>query len=268
MIMGEVLIERFGHLRVGQVEVLLHTAYEESKCLLAVLVDPDTFTVEWLERFLGRGGERVDLWFVGGSVTASGRMPAECIRHIRRYSSKPVVLFPGNPVQLCGEADAVLFLSLVSGRNPEFLIGHHVVAAPLVERLGIEAIPTAYLLVGNGVGTTAHYVSHSFPLPSHKPELAAATALAASLLGMRVVFVDRGSGAEEPVSPAVVEAVAQRVHLPLIVGGGIRRAEQLEAVYRAGATVAVVGTALEEQPELVGELVAVKESVAATVHAK
>ncbi|MFZ1691698.1 MAG: geranylgeranylglyceryl/heptaprenylglyceryl phosphate synthase [Flavobacteriales bacterium] len=230
----------------------LQDAKVRGQKLLAVLIDPDFGTDEAaLERTVQNACmAQADLLFVGGSLLTSASFD-RCVALVKRWSTKPVVLFPGSPSQLSAHADAVLFLSLISGRNPELLIGHHVTAAPTVKALGIEAIPTGYMLVDGGRTTTAHYVSQSSPIPHDKPGIAAATALAGELLGLRAIYLDTGSGAPKSVSPAMVAAVRATVDLPVIVGGGIRDTEQARALCEAGADVLVVGTAIEQDPEIV-----------------
>ena len=220
--------------------------------LLAVLIDPDFGTDEAaLERMVQNACmAKADLLFVGGSLLTTASFD-RCVELVRRWSTKPVVLFPGSPAQLSAHADAVLFLSLISGRNPELLIGHHITAAPTVKALGIEAIPTGYLLVDGGRTTTAHYVSQSSPIPHDKPGIAAATALAGELLGLRALYLDTGSGAPKSVSPAMIASVRATVDSPIIVGGGIREAGQARALCEAGADVLVVGTAIEQDPDIV-----------------
>ena len=219
---------------------------------MAVLIDPDFGQDEAvLERTVQNACmAKADLLFVGGSLLTSASFD-RCVELVKRWSDKPVVLFPGSPAQLSRHADAVLFLSLISGRNPELLIGHHVTAAPTVKALGIEAVPTGYMLVDGGRLTTVSYVSQTVPIPHDKPGIAAATALAGELLGLRTIYLDTGSGAQRTVSPAMIAAVRQAVDLPLIVGGGIRDAATARALCDAGADVLVVGTAFEQDPELI-----------------
>ncbi|MFN3875645.1 MAG: geranylgeranylglyceryl/heptaprenylglyceryl phosphate synthase [Flavobacteriales bacterium] len=235
---------------MGAILEQLEQAKVRGRKLLAVLIDPDSGEDEAsLERTVQSACmAQADLLFVGGSLLATAAFD-RCAELVKRWSTKPVVLFPGSPTQLSAHADAVLFLSLISGRNPELLIGHQVSAAPLVKALGIEAIPTGYLLVDGGRATTAHYVSQSAPIPHDKPGIAAVTALAGELLGQRVIYLDAGSGAPKCVSPEMVAAVRAAVALPIIVGGGIRTAEQVRALCEAGADVLVVGTAIEQDPE-------------------
>jgi putative glycerol-1-phosphate prenyltransferase len=193
---------------------------------------------------------RADLLFVGGSLLTTASFD-RCVERVKQLSDRPVVLFPGSPSQLSAHADAVLFLSLISGRNPELLIGHHVTAAPTIKALGLEAIPTGYMLVDGGRPTTVSYVSQTLPLPHDKPGIAAATALAGELLGLRTIYMDTGSGAQRTVSPAMIAAVRKTVNIPLIVGGGIRDAATARTLCEAGADVLVVGTAFEQDPELI-----------------
>lgn len=230
----------------------LEDAKGSGRTSLAVLIDPDFGQDEAaLERIVQNACmASADLIFVGGSLLTSAAFD-HCVALVKRWSSKPVVLFPGSPAQLSAHADAVLFLSLISGRNAELLIGHHVTAAPTVKAMGLEAIPTGYMLVDGGAPTTATYVSQSLPIPHDKPGIAAATALAGRLLGLRTIYLDTGSGARQPVSTQMIAAVRSTVELPIIVGGGIRTAQQARAMREAGADLIVVGTALEDDPELV-----------------
>ena len=237
---------------MAEVLKFLDAARSEGRKLLAVLIDPDFGQDEAaLERTVQNACmAKADLLFVGGSLMTSASFD-QCVHRVKELADRPVVLFPGSPAQLSRHADAVLFLSLISGRNPELLIGHHVTAAPTVKALGLESIPTGYLLVDGGRTTTAHYVSQSSPIPHDKPGIAAATALAGELLGLRAIYLDTGSGAPKSVSPRMVAAVRDAVKLPIIVGGGIRDAEQARALCEAGADVLVVGTAFEQDPELI-----------------
>ncbi len=202
---------------------------------------------------------KADMIFVGGSLLTSTAFNSS-VELVKRWSDRPVVLFPGSPAQLSEHADAVLFLSLISGRNPELLIGHHVTAAPTVKALGIEVIPTGYMLIDGGKPTTVSYVSQTVPIPHDKPGIAACTALAGELLGLRAIYMDTGSGAERTVQPEMVAAVRGSVDLPIIIGGGIRDAVTARSLCDAGADVLVVGTAFEEDPE---RIFAMREAVRA-----
>jgi len=229
---------------------------------LAVLVDPDKTgnrEAESLARMAEDHG--VDYIFVGGSLLSDGNM-SNCIRRIRYACSKPIVIFPGSISQVDEQADAILFLSLISGRNPELLIGNHVVAAPLIREKKLEAIATGYMLIESGANTTALYMSNTFPIPHNKPSIAACTAMAGELLGLKMMFLDGGSGASQPVSEEMIQAVANSISVPLIVGGGIRTPEKAEANCKAGADLIVIGTSIEKNPSLLGEFaVAVKKAV-------
>ena len=213
---------------------------------LALLFDPDRFDPDRILALL----PLADLILVGGSVLTHGSLQ-ECIGFIKTHSSLPVLIFPGNGMHLDGRADGLLLLSLVSGRNPDLLIGQHVQAAPQLNALSMRCFPTAYLLIDGGKTTTVSYISNTTPIPHDKPELAAATALAAVLLGMQVVYLDAGSGADRPVSADTIAAVRKTVSLPIFVGGGIRSAVAAAAAWKAGADWLVVGTAGEQSLSLV-----------------
>lgn len=235
---------------MGSVLHLLENARKEGRKLLAVLIDPDLGQdAERLDRTVQNACmAKADLIFVGGSLLTSAGFD-QCVGRVKDMSDRPVILFPGSPTQLSAHADAVLFLSLISGRSAELLIGHHVTAAPTVKALGIEAIPTGYMLVDGGKPTTVSYVSQTVPIPHDKPGIAAATALAGSYLGLRTVYMDTGSGALRTVAPAMIAAVRSQVDLPIIVGGGISEVRTARTLCEAGADVLVVGTAFEQDPE-------------------
>ena len=210
-----------------------------------VLLDPDKLSPDTLKMQISRyESAGVDAFFVGGSLVHSTDA-ATAVDRLKVYCSRPLIGFPGSAQQISGALDAVLYLSIVSGRNPDFLFGRHLYVAPMIKRLGIEPISTAYMLVESGPLTTAQYLNHSLPLPSNKPELAAATALAAEMMGMKVMYLDGGSGAERPVPVELVRAVRVAVDTPIIVGGGLRDARAIAERVEAGADLVVVGNALE-----------------------
>lgn len=213
---------------------------------LWLLVDPDKAEPAALPGFAA-AAERagVDGFLVGGSLSLVPRFES-CIAGLRAGCVLPVVIFPGGLHQISGAADALLFLSIVSGRNPDHLIGQHVLAAPVIRALGLEAIPTAYMIVSSDRVTTTEYMSYTKPLPREKPDIAAAHAMAAEMLGMRLVYLEAGSGAHETVPDAMVAAVAASVDVPLLVGGGIRTPEEAAAKVRAGADAIVVGNHFED----------------------
>lgn len=213
----------------------------------APLIDPDRVSFEALplhiEQFIKQGAACV---FVGGSHLATDHV-SKTIQHIKRICELPVVLFPGPGMAVSADADGLLFLSLLSGRNAELIIGQQVQTAYRVAQSGLEVLGTAYLLVDGGKMTTAHYISQTMPLPADKPELAASTALAAKFMGFPLCFLDSGSGAMQPVPANLIRAVRAAHGGPLIVGGGIRRKEEMEQAWNAGANLVVVGTLFEEQ---------------------
>lgn len=222
-----------------------------SKCQnekrFAVLLDPDKIPTgeelyNWLHEIEKSGATDI---LIGGSHLSKGNTE-ELVKNAKKQTSLPVVLFPGSPEQVTEHADVLLFLSLVSGRNADLLIGRHVEAAPLIMAMDIETIATAYLLVGDGPLTTAAYITQTLPIPSAKPELAVATASAAVLLGMQAIYLDAGSGAANSIPTEVVSAVSNAVDVPIIVGGGIRDFEGMERVWAAGADLVVLGTVLEK----------------------
>lgn len=229
-------------------------AFQEGRKGLAWLIDPDKTKVsDWSAEVLHAIRDHIDYLFLGGSLLEHYRFE-ELSRHFREALDKPVVLFPGSSLHVHPGADAILFLSLISGRNPELLIGRQIEAAPLVRQAGMEVLPTGYMLIEGGRTTSAHYMSQTAPLPHDKPQIAACTAMAGELLGLKALYLDAGSGAYQAVSPEMVAAVRQAVSLPLIVGGGIRSSTQAAALYAAGANVIVVGSALEDTPAMLEEL--------------
>ena len=213
-----------------------------------VLVDPDKLAEREAPAFAERcTAAGADALFIGGSPMHQSEVD-RVVGRLKLATDLPVVGFPGTLNQLSASCDAVLFLSVVSGRNADHLIGQHVHAAPIVRRLGLEPIPTGYMLVESGRMTTAQYMNGSLPLPRHKPEIAAATALAAEMLGMRLLFTDAGSGAEQPVSEAIIGAITEACEVPLVVGGGLRTPEDVARRVEAGAAFVVVGNAIEGRP--------------------
>lgn len=234
--------------------VMIRERFQRGKKQFAVLVDPDRNDENQLThtaRLATAAG--VDMLFVGSSLLLDNGV-TRCVRILKEHTSLPVVLFPGHSIQVTSAADAMLFLTLISGRNPELLIGQQVVAAPFIKRSGLEVIPTGYLLIDSGAPTSASYMSQTAPIPYDKDDIAAATAMAGELLGLKSIYLDGGSGARLPIRPSMIQKVRASVELPIIVGGGIRTPEQVSAAYGAGADVVVVGNSLEENPELLFEL--------------
>jgi putative glycerol-1-phosphate prenyltransferase len=221
---------------------------------LAVLVDPDKADVQHLEQLaiLAHQGA-IDIFLVGGSLLFTNHLQ-NTVDFLRKHTPVPVILFPGGSNQIYSGADAILLLSLISGRNPDFLIGRHVESAPLLRHSGLEIISTGYMLVDGGRGTTVSYISNTTPLLAHKPEIAAATAMAAEMLGMKCIYLEAGSGALQPVPTEVVKAVCASVNIPVITGGGIKTPEKAAENIAAGASLIVVGTAAEKDTGLIASI--------------
>lgn len=218
----------------------------EGRKMFAILVDPDVPDVGELAKISQAAVEpKVDFIFIGGSLLKADQLKI-CIDVIKQNANIPTIIFPGSHIQISDNADAILFISLISGRNPDLLIGQHVLAAPFLKQANLEIIPTGYMLVEGGAISTALYVSNTIPIPHHKPDIAACTAIAGEMLGMKLIYLDAGSGAPNPVSNEMISMVKKSINLPLIVGGGIVSAELAEEAYAAGADVLVVGTAIEQ----------------------
>jgi putative glycerol-1-phosphate prenyltransferase len=227
----------------------------------AVLIDPDKVSASSLGELVNLGiTARVDYFFVGGSLVISDHLD-EVISQIRELCSIPVLLFPGSPSQVSRHADSLLYLSLISGRNADLLIGQHVVSAPFVKKSGLEIIPTGYMVIDGGAATTVSYISNATPIPSDKADIALCTAMAGEMLGMKLIYMDSGSGARKPISEEMIHTVSQNIEVPLIVGGGIRDAEKAYRNCKAGADVIVVGNAIEKDPSLINEIASAIHSV-------
>ncbi len=238
---------------------------QQGKKCLAVLIDPDKVDNEKIEQLVHLAtSSNVDYFFVGGSLIISNHLD-ECIQQIKSLCNIPVLLFPGSPAQISKYADALLYLSLVSGRNPELLIGQHVISAPFVKKSGLEIMPTGYMLIDGGAPTTASYISNATPIPSDKSEIALCTAMASEMLGMKLIYMDAGSGAKRAITESMIEMVAKNIEAPLIVGGGILDPEKAYRNCKAGADVIVVGNAIEKNPDLIREMAAAIHSVAVNV---
>ncbi|MDR6564124.1 MULTISPECIES: geranylgeranylglyceryl/heptaprenylglyceryl phosphate synthase [unclassified Arcicella] len=236
---------------------LLNKFYElkaQGKKAFAVLIDPDKVNEDSFSHLISLSKEQaVDFFFVGGSLITSSIME-KVITDIKANSDIPVVLFPGNSLHLNNKVDGVLFLSLISGRNPDYLIGQQVISAPILKRSGIEVLPTGYMIIDSGRQTTVSYISNTTPIPHDKPSIAACTAMAGEMLGLKLIYMDAGSGAYNAVSPEMIAAVQQSVDVPIIVGGGINTAKKAHDALRAGADIIVVGNAIEERMELIQDI--------------
>jgi len=222
--------------------------------LFSVLIDPGKSKDNYLKKTIKEcHSAGVDIILVGGSI-ASAEDVSEAICIIKDNCDIPVVLFPGSPLQLSPKADALFLLSLISGRNPELLIGQHVIAAPVIKAYKIETIPTGYMLIENGKITSVSYISNTMPIPADKPELAAYTALAGQQLGLKQIYLEAGSGANKPVSIDMIKRVKETISIPLIVGGGIRDAKTAFECATAGADMIVVGNAIEKNNTLIDKM--------------
>lgn len=211
-----------------------------------VLLDPDRQS----PREAALYGERceqsgADMILVGTSMLLNGDFE-KTVDALKSACGLPVVIFPASATQVCSGADAILYLSLVSGRNPQYLIEEQVRSAPLIRRHRLEAVSTAYMLIGSGGFTAVNYISNTMPIPGDKTDIAVAHAMAASYIGMKLIYLEGGSGAAEPVPLDMIKAVKEYVDLPIICGGGLREPEQAAAAAGAGADVIVVGSAFEQ----------------------
>jgi phosphoglycerol geranylgeranyltransferase len=242
----------------SQVYQQLQSAKTQQEKKLAVLFDPDKMRLGRMEQALELAVEcDVDYFFIGGSLVVNNMLD-DVLSAVRSRCDIPLVLFPGSSFQLSYRADAILLLSLISGRNPELLIGQHVIAAPFLKMSPLEIISTGYMLIDGGVQTSVQYMSNTYPIPAHKADIAVCTALAGEMLGLKVMYMDAGSGAKNPISAQMIESVSGALSAPLIVGGGIRTPEKVAENYAAGADVVVVGNAIESDPGLIREMAATR----------
>ncbi|MDG5799658.1 geranylgeranylglyceryl/heptaprenylglyceryl phosphate synthase [Marinilabiliaceae bacterium ANBcel2] len=226
--------------------------------IFVLLIDPDKCKDDVLNKYLKIIKERPPhIIMVGGSLISTPVKPL--IEVLKKESDVPVVLYPGSPSHLVDNVDAILFLSLISGRNPDLLIGSHVVAAPYIKRNNIEPLSTGYMLIDGGVTTSVEYISQTKPIPSNKPDIAVATAMAGEMLGMDLIYMDCGSGAQKSVPLKMIERVKASIDIPLMIGGGVRTPETLNNIFSSGADMAIVGNALENDLNLYHELLDVAE---------
>ncbi|MFW6218664.1 MAG: geranylgeranylglyceryl/heptaprenylglyceryl phosphate synthase [Bacteroidota bacterium] len=224
---------------------------------LAVLIDPDNHDLKSVQKFSAVIQEhQVDYILLGGSLVSSPM--DDFIESIKEITNIPVILFPGSLLQLSSKADGILLLSLISGRNPDYLIGNQVVAAPVLKKMKLEIIPTGYILVQNGYMSSAEYMSNTKPIPKNKPELATATAIAGEMLGQKLIYLEGGSGATRPISSQFIVNIKSNISIPLIVGGGIKKPEQISELYQSGADLIVIGNLLEKYPAKLKELIHIR----------
>jgi len=223
----------------------------QGKKLFAILIDPDKQKNSDLLLIIKNANKsKVNYFFVGGSLLINDNLNY-CIKTIKENSKIPVILFPGNAMQINPKADGILFLSLISGRNPDLLIGKQVISAPILKQTELEIISTGYMLIDSGKATTASYMSNTVPIPREKNAIASSTAIAGQYLGMKLIYMDGGSGAEQPITSDMIKQVSNCIDIPLIIGGGICNAKKAIENCEAGADLIVVGNAIEKDPSLI-----------------
>jgi len=228
--------------------------YSLKKKQFAVLIDPDDYSLTSLQKVINISTEaNVDYFFVGGSLLTKINFH-EIINYIKKNSTIPVILFPGSSIQIDNNADAILFLSLISGRNPDLLIGQHVQAAPFLKASNLEVLSTGYILIDSGRSTTASYISNTTPIPYDKNDIAVCTALAGQYLGQKLIYLDGGSGAKETISITMISDIKNAINIPLIVGGGIVTAERAKEIATAGADIIVIGNAISKNTSLIKDV--------------
>jgi phosphoglycerol geranylgeranyltransferase len=238
----------------------IYTNCKSGKKAFAVLLDPDKLNPEILENRIALiNSSTVDYVFVGGSLISSDNM-SFVLSELKEKTFIPKIIFPGNGLHINDLADGILLLSLISGRNSDFLIGQHVISAPILKRSKLEKISTGYMLVDGGKPTTVSYISNTIPLPNNKPDIAAATAIAGEMLGLNLIYLDAGSGAQIPVSEAIISTVKKNIEVPLVVGGGINTIQKASKALAAGADIIVVGNAIEDNPNFLSEVSQLIES--------
>lgn len=230
------------------------TAKQQGKKLLAVLIDPEKIELHTLATFFEKIHQSVATHiFVGGS-TDSQQQTDTVVAAIKKQTQLPVLLFPGDHQQITNMADGILFLSLLSGRNPKYLIEQQIAAVPHLQSSALEVIPTGYLLIDGGNETAVQRVSQTQPIPQSEIDLIVHTALAGTYLGKKLIYLEAGSGAIHPVNNTIINKVAQQLQVPLIVGGGIRNKTQLQAAFQSGADLVVIGTAFEKEATFLNDL--------------
>ena len=231
----------------------LTSIFKDKKAAFLALLDPDIQTTSTPKNLTSQVRSicegRADAILVGGSIIGTADFD-EFVKLVKSASTVPVIIFPGNSMQVSRYADAILFLSLLSGRNPNYLIGEHTKASPIIKKFGLEVLPTGYLLIESGSTTSVLFMSHTSPIPRNKIEIVQYHALAAEYLGMKFVYLEAGSGAQNSVPEDMISAVKDYINIPIIVGGGIRTPEDARAKVKAGAHAVVIGNALENNPEL------------------
>ena len=226
---------------------------------IALLLDPDKAKGKALQDILKAANEsKTDYIFVGGSLTFNSI--DNLISEVKKLCSIPVILFPGNLLQLTLNADIILLLSLISGRNPELLIGNHVLAAPFLKNERDKLVSVGYILINCGNKTSVEYISQTEAIPSDKPDIAVATALAGEMLGLQMIYLEAGSGASKPVPQNIIKAVRDNLTIPLAVGGGMKNKHEVEEIFKAGADLIILGNGCEKNPELLNEACRIRDN--------
>lgn len=241
-----------------QILLKFHENYSNKKKSLAILIDPDKFDKIKFEEIDKVSLLQIDYVFIGGSLIITQKIH-NVIHKLKDIFKVPIVMFPGNAIHISEGIDGILFLSLISGRNPEFLIGQQVIAAPMLKKSGVEVIPTGYMLIDGGKQTTANYMSQTQAIPNDKPEIAVCTAIAGEMLGLQLIFMDAGSGAEKAINKEMIAAVKANINVPLLIGGGINTLSKAQDAFEAGADVIVIGNLLEEDTQLLNHIISLKK---------
>lgn len=234
-------------------------AKQTDRNFFALLIDPDkVHDRASLQRLINVAIENeVDFFFVGGSLIVSDFL-SSCISDIKSATDIPIILFPGNNQYIDLQSDAILYLSLISGRNPDLLIGQHVLSAPILKRSKMEVWPTGYMLIDGGNKTSVSYMSNTNPIPHDKSDIAVSTAIAGELLGLQLIYMDAGSGADKMISEKMIASVKRAIDIPLIIGGGINSVAKAKNAWKSGADVVVVGNAIEQNSQLLIEMTEAK----------
>ncbi len=233
---------------------IINQSFTKNQKLFALLIDPDKHTADSLGKLSKNANKsKVDLILIGGSLLNSDINLS--LEIIKSNTNIPTLLFPGNLLQLTNKADGILLLSLISGRNPDLLIGNHVIASPQIKKSNLEVLPTGYILIEGGKTSSVEYMSNTKPIPSDKYDIAVATAMAGEMLGLKYIYLEAGSGAKLSINTNMIESVKNNINIPLIVGGGIKSSNDIKSVINAGADIIVVGNILEQRPEILQELV-------------
>ena len=217
--------------------------------LLAILLDPDKVNLDEVSQFIQKINNKADFIFVGGSTVSNGDTD-NLVEKLKEFTKIPIVLFPGDYTQITNRADALLFLSLISGENPEYLIKQQLKSVPFLQKSSLEIIPTGYILIDGGTETSVQKVSNTIPIDQNNIDLVSYTAIAGMYMGKQLIYLEAGSGATEVVNQAIINKVSKNISIPLIVGGGIKTKKQLDDAYNAGADLVVIGTAFEENNKL------------------